>query len=66
MRVRLHGLSSVTVENSDANLQVAIHRAIDRSGWTVARQIIRQHRLAMMSLLSEPLPADNREPDRAA
>ena len=66
VQVRLHGLPDVWVKISDANLYVAIHRAVDRAGWTVARRIMRQHRLVIASLSSEGYLNLGREAGRAA
>ena len=66
VQVRLHGLRDVWVKCADVNLYVAIHRAVDRTGWTVARRIMRQHRLVIASLLSEGHLNVGREPERAA
>ena len=66
VQVRLHGIPDVRVEHSDRNLNVAIHRATDRAGWTVARGILRQHRKLIAALLTESLVVDHREPERAA
>ena len=66
VHVRLHGLADVCVENTDANLNLAVHRAVDRAGWTAARKILRQHRTVIASLFGEPLPGGLREPERAA
>lgn len=42
IQVGLRGLPDVVVENTEPNLRVAIHRAADRAGWTVARRLQRQ------------------------
>ena len=60
VRVRLHGIPDVHVENFDENLYVAIHRAVDRAGWTVARRIARQHRQTIEHMLSDSLAATER------
>ena len=58
VRVSLHGLPGVLVESQDSNLQVAVHRAVDRAGWTVARAIMRQRRRVVANLLCESLQGD--------
>lgn len=42
MRIRLAGEPDVVVENIETDLRVAIHRSVDRAGWTVARCLQRQ------------------------
>ena len=66
VQVRMPGQPDVVVENLESNLYVAIHRAIDRAGWTAARKLERQRRKARARLVVEQHIADRREPDRAA
>ena len=66
VQVKLHGITDILVENTDANLYVAVHRAVDRAGWTVSRAVMRQRRQAIASLLGEPYPAERRVAVRAA
>lgn len=66
VQVRIPGQPDVIVENVESNLYVAIHRAIDRAGWTTARKLERQRRRARARLIIEQHTADRREPDRAA
>ena len=39
----LKGLPSVVIEDTESNLYVAIDRAVDRAGRTLARQLERKH-----------------------
>ena len=66
VQVRIPGQPDVVVENVESNLYVAIHRAIDRAGWTTARKLERQRRRARARLIIEQHAAERREPDRAA
>ncbi len=66
VQVRIPGQPDVIVENVESNLYVAIHRAIDRAGWTTARKLERQRRRARARLIIEQHAAERREPDRAA
>ena len=66
IQVRLHGLPDVTIESTDANLYVAVHLAVDRAGWTVARTILRQHRKLVHALINLPSMTDGRAQVRAA
>ena len=66
VQVRMPGQPDVVIENIESNLYVAIHRAIDRAGWTAARKLERQRRKARARLVIEQHVADRREPDRAA
>ena len=66
VQVRMPGQPDVIVENIESNLYVAIHRAIDRAGWTTARKLERQRRKARARLVIEQHVADRREPNRAA
>ena len=40
--IRLSTHPDVVIENNDANLYVAIHRAVDDAGWALARILMRQ------------------------
>ena len=66
VQVRIPGQPDVVIENIESNLYVAIHRAIDRAGWTAARKLERRRRKARALLVTEQHIADRREPDRAA
>ena len=66
VQVRLHGMSHVLAENRDPNLYIAIHRAVDRAGWITARNIVRQQRKAISTLLDERHPSDRVQAERAA
>ena len=66
VQVRMPGQPDVVVENVESNLYVAVHRAIDRAGWTAARKLERQRRKARARLIIEQHGADRREPNRAA
>lgn len=66
VQVRIPGQPDVIIENIESNLYVAIHRAIDRAGWTAARKLERQRRKARARLIIEQHVSDRREPERAA
>ena len=66
VQVGMPDIPDVVVENREPNLYVAIHRAIDRAGWTVARSLERQLRRARARMIIETHPTERREPDRAA
>ena len=66
VQVRLHGMPHVIAENRDPNLYIAIHRAVDRAGWIAARNIVRQQRKAIATLLDERRLSDRAEAVRAA
>jgi len=55
LQVVLSGLSDVVIEDTEADLYVAIDRSCDRAGRTVARKIERQQTLLRHG---EPLMAD--------
>lgn len=64
--VTLSDHQRVMVESMDANLYVSVHRAVDRAGWTVARQLARQQRSPGNRLVMEHYRGDVGEPERAA
>ncbi len=66
VQVRMPGQPDVIIENIESNLYVAIHRAIDRAGWTAARKLERQRRKVRARLIVEQNLRDRREPGRAA
>ena len=66
VQVRIPGQPDVIVETVESNLYVAIHRAIDRAGWTTARKIERHRRKVRARLVIENHIADRRESGRAA
>ena len=66
VQVGIPGQPDLFVENQESNLYVAIHRAVDRAGWTAARKLERQRRRARARMTIEQHPSDRREPDRAA
>jgi ribosome-associated translation inhibitor RaiA len=45
LQVVLKGLPDVVIEDTEADMYVAINRAVDRAGRTVVRKINRQHTL---------------------
>lgn len=60
----------VLVEIMDSDLQVAVHRAVDRAGWTVARRLQREQRqvnrkfVAQKNSHGHPEPVRSPEPTR--
>ena len=57
------------VEAMDTDLKVAVHRAVDRAGWTVSRKLQRERRQAVAlrnRIPRAPAPAGYPEPERAA
>ena len=66
VQVRLNEIADVFVEARDSDLHVAIHRAVDRAGWTVARRLLRRHHNAVASMLTELRRADQPPSGRAA
>lgn len=51
LRVELPGHADVTIENTEPDLYVAIHRAVDRAGWSVKRRLDRRLRQVRARLL---------------
>ena len=45
--IKLSSHPDVVVESTDANLYIAIHRAVDDAGWTLARNLMRQQNSLM-------------------
>lgn len=66
VRVSLTGTTDLEVENVDPNIYIAIHRAVDRAGWEVARRFERERRRARVSRITGLPPVERHEPDRAA
>ena len=58
LQVRLAGLPDVVIEDTEADLYVAIDRAVDRAGRTVVRKIGRQQSLLRHS---RPLISDKHQ-----
>lgn len=46
LQVRLDGMPSVVIQNTDENLYAAVDRAADRAGRAVLRQQARQHKFS--------------------
>lgn len=65
VKVELHEIDDVLVESVDANLHIAIHRAVDRAGWTVARATLRQKRKTLSHLLKPASSSGRAASDRA-
>ena len=66
VQVGLAEIPDVLVESRDADLYVAIHRALDRCGWIVSRKLAREHRLVVARMLGPTQLNDRRGRDRAA
>ena len=66
VQVSMPDMPDVIVENCEPNLYVAVHRSVDRAGWTVARKLERQRRRARARMIIDTHPAERAEPDRAA
>lgn len=64
--IELSGRDKVTAEVLGSDLHIAIHQALERAGWTVARTLQREHSDASNLVITEQHLADHREPDRAA
>ena len=64
--VDLCGRDNVITEVLGSDLHVAIHQALERAGWTVARTLQREHSDASTLVIAEQHLADHRETDRAA
>ncbi len=56
----------VTAEVMDSDFHVAIHRAVDRAGWTAARRLQREWLKTNSTLMIEHHLSRGNEPDRAA
>ncbi len=56
----------IAAEVMDSDLYIAIHRAVDRAGWTAARRLQREQLRASSTLMIEHHLSAEREPDRAA
>lgn len=56
IQVRLAHLADVVVEDTEADLYLAIDRAAERAGRSTARHIARQRRPVRMSSRQEPAP----------
>ena len=66
VQVSLPGHSDIVVENQDSNIYIAVHRAVDRAGWTVARCLERSRRRAANRVYSGRQLIERREPNLAA
>lgn len=71
--IRPNAHPDVVVENTDANLYAAIHRAVDDASWTLADSLARQHSDLLqrqIDMIDGKHPVSNMyeysEPDRAA
>ena len=65
--IRLSTQPDVVVERSDANLYIAIHRALDQAGWTLSRSLMRRQSSLLQRQLGfiEGLPVDSKPYDPA-
>lgn len=59
IQVVLAGLPDVVIEDTEANMYVAINRAADRAGRTLVRKVNRQQTLLKQG---RPLPLDTEQP----
>ena len=64
--IELSGRDRVVAEVLGSDLHIAIHQALERAGWTVARSLQREHSEASNLMITEQHLADHREPNRAA
>lgn len=64
--IELSGRDRVVAEVLGSDLHIAIHQALERAGWTVARTLQREHSEASNLMITEQHLADYREPERAA
>lgn len=58
IEVRLKGASTIAIDDTEADLYVAIDRAAERTGRTLGRRIARRHHLA-----TRHAPPDHSTPD---
>ena len=66
VQVNLPNRQRVTAEVLDSSVYVAVHRAVDRAGWTASRWLQREQLRASSALMIEHHMSSQREPDRAA
>ncbi len=66
VQVCLSNQHKVSAEVMDADLRIAIHRAVDRAGWTAARRLQRERLKTSSTLIIEHHLSGGHEPDRAA
>lgn len=66
VQVCLWNQYKVSAEVMDSDLRVAIHRAVDRAGWTAARRLQREQLKSSSGLVIEQHLSGGREPDQAA
>ena len=64
--IDLSGRDKVITEVLGSDLHIAIHQALERAGWTVARTLQREQSEASNLVIAEQHLADHREPGRAA
>lgn len=59
IELRLKGAPTLTIEDTEADLTIAIDRAIERAGRTLDRRLARRREIPAVSLRQVPLAQEN-------